>query len=109
MQPPAATPPHPELLPCLRRLQKLRVGSSTFLSLDGGRIAANGIVSGASFQVHFLPRPCQPHELVARLASCAARARAVWPALCSCVLAVLLILLLLLPCLGALGPARGPR
>ncbi|PRW58303.1 Structural maintenance of chromosomes flexible hinge domain-containing 1 [Chlorella sorokiniana] len=31
--------------------QKLRHGSSTFLSLDGGRITSNGIVSGASFQV----------------------------------------------------------
>lgn len=68
-------------------MQKLRVGSSTFLSLDGGRIAANGIVSGASFQVHFLPRPCQPHDSLAQLASCAGGARAIRPVLCFCALA----------------------
>ncbi len=38
-------------LSALPHVQKLRCSSAAFLSLDGGRITGNGIVSGASFQV----------------------------------------------------------
>lgn len=33
------------------RLQKLKVGAGTILTLDGRRITSQGIVSGASFRV----------------------------------------------------------
>lgn len=36
--------------------QKLKCSSGVFISLDGGRIAPNGIVSGASFVVAPLER-----------------------------------------------------